>query len=205
MARNLGPKHTLCRRVGERLCNSDKCPVIRRPYPPGAHGNKRLRRQLSGYGLQFREKQKAKVIYGLLERQFRRTFEEAKRRPGNTAQALVELLEARLDNVVFRLGLAKNRAQARQLVSHGHITVNGKRVTIPSYRVRPGQLVAAHEKSRALKHFAEFIVPALEKQEVPGWLAVDPKELSGKVLSVPAADEARQNFDPTLVVEFYSR
>lgn len=205
MARNVGPKHTLCRRVGERLCTTDKCPVVRRPYPPGVHGPKKKRRQLSTYGSQFREKQKAKVIYGLLERQFRGVFEEAKRRAGNTSLALVQLLELRLDNVVHRLGLASTRSQARQLVSHGHLMVNGRRVTIPSYRVKPGDAITVHESSKSLKHFSEKIATALPKHAPPGWLALDAATMTGKVLAPPGQDEVQQNFDPTMIVEFYSR
>ena len=205
MARKLGPKHRLCRRVGERLCSSDKCPVVRRPYPPGAHGPKKSRRQLSTYGVQFREKQKAKVIYGLLEKQFRRTYEEAKRKTGNTSEALITLLELRLDNVVFRLGFAKTRDQARQLVSHGHLLVNGRRVTVPSYRVRPNDIVATAEGNKVSKYWSETVARNLEKYETPSWLLLDAAALSAKILSVPPTAEIKQNFDPTLVVEFYSR
>lgn len=205
MARNLGPKHALCRRLGERICSSDKCPSVRRPYPKGAHGPEKSRRQPSGYGVQFLEKQKAKSIYGILERQFRGTYEEAKRRTGNTAEALVELLESRLDNVVFRLGFAKTRDQARQLVSHGHIFVNGKPVTVPSYRVRPGVEVSIAPRARLFKHVVEHIAPLLAKHTPPSWLLLDAASLSGKMLERPSADEARAHFDPTRIVEFYSR
>lgn len=196
----------MCRRVGERLCTSDKCPVVRRPYPPGAHGTKKQRRKLSTYGVQFREKQKAKIIYGLLERQFRNTYELAKRRAGNTATAFVELLESRLDNVVFRLGFAKTRDQARQLVSHGHITVSGKRVTIPSYRVRAGEVIGIYPTSAARKYFTnDAFVAAMAKYSPPSWLTLDATARTGRVLGRPELDEAKQNFDPKLIVEFYSR
>lgn len=205
MARKLGPKHTLCRRVGERLCNTDKCPVTKRPYPPGAHGNKKMRRQLSTYSQQFREKQKAKVIYGLMERQFRSTYEQAKRRQGNTGEVLIELLERRLDNVVFRLGFAKTRAQARQIVSHGLIAVGGKQVTIPSYRIRPGEVISFSTSGQKSKYLTDAQRVAITKYQAPSWLELKPEELSGRVLGMPVRDESMQNFDPTLVVEFYSR
>lgn len=178
--------------------------MVRRPYPPGAHGPKKIRRKLTAFGTQFREKQKAKIVYGLLERQFRSTFDESKRRKGNTADALIELLESRLDNVVFRLGFAKTRDQARQLVNHGHIDVNGARVTIPSYRVKTGQSVSARSGAKA-KYWSESFRAGLQKYAPPGWLTLDAATLSGKVVDTPTRVEGEQTFDPTLVVEFYSR
>ncbi|OGL72301.1 30S ribosomal protein S4 [Candidatus Uhrbacteria bacterium RIFCSPHIGHO2_12_FULL_57_11] len=204
MARRLGPKHKLCRRVGERLCASDKCPAVRRPYAPGAHGPSQGRLRLTTYGTQLREKQKAKTVYGILERQFRRYFEDAKRKKGDTAEFLIRLLEMRLDNVIFRLGLAKTRDQARQLVSHGHITVDGKRVNIPSFQVRVGQAVAVSDKSKSSPYFAA-VLPGLAKREPPSWLSIDPAAGAGKILSNPSGEELKQNFDTNMIIEFYSR
>jgi small subunit ribosomal protein S4 len=209
MGRRLEPKCKQCRREGEKLflrgerCGTAKCAMIRRSFRPGVHGpQSRLRP--TPYGIQLREKQKAKETYGLLERQFRNYFEKAKKTVGNTAERLVQMLELRLDNVVFRLGLGKSRSQARQMVGHGLIRVNGKRVTIPSYQVKPGDIVAVAEKYRKSK-LLENEGPRLEKLEMPSWLALDAKEMSGKVLNRPQGDELKQNFNPKLIVEFYSR
>lgn len=204
MARYLGPKHRLCRRVGERLCTNDKCPVVRRNYPPGVHGVKG-RGKLTGYGIQLREKQKARWVYGILERQFARYYSEAIRQKGATDVVLVQLLESRLDNVVYRLGLAKTRSGARQLVNHGHITVNGKKVDIASFQVKPGQTVAVDERSLKSPYF-QTVAKIWGKQVVTfDWLALDPNELKGQLLSLPLPKQAGVPFDPKLIVEFYSR
>ena len=194
----------LSRRLGISL-GKDKW-VSRRPYPPGVHGpaqSKRRPRQ-SGYALQLQEKQRAKAIYGLRERQFRTYFDRAKLRKGNTATFLVELLERRLDNVIYRLGFAATRRQARQIVSHRFVEVNGKAVNIPSYQVRPGDQIGVREIKKKKTLAAQMSAQAA-KHELPKWLAGDAAALTGKVTSAPEGEDLRQAFDPTLIVEFYSR
>jgi small subunit ribosomal protein S4 len=194
----------LSRRLGITL-GKEKY-VSRRPYAPGVHGpaqSKRKPRQ-SGYALQLQEKQRAKAVYGIRERQFRKYFEQAKKKPGNTATYLVELLERRLDNVVYRLGIASTRRQARQVVTHGFMSVNGVSVNVPSYQVRPGDIVAVRDTKKK-KGLIPQMAAEVQKRERPKWLAMDAKELSGKVTSVPEGDDLRQMFDPTLIFEFYSR
>lgn len=202
MARFLGPKHKLCRLFGEKLCDSAKCPVARRSYPAGMHGERRKRAKLSGYGKQLREKQKAKRIYGILERQFSNYVAEASRKTGDTSKFLLSYLESRLDNAVFRSGFAPSRAAARQMVSHGHITVNGRKVTIPSYRVKVGDSVGVRAQSAGRKIF-ESLSEKLAKFEFPQWLAVDIKQLTAKVLHAPTLQHP--NFDAKQIIEFYSR
>ncbi len=204
MARYLGSKHRLCRRVGEKLCTSDKCPVTRRNYPPGAHGPSQGKVKLTSFGLQLREKQKAKRVYGILERQFRRYVDKALRQKGNTGEILTQMLETRLDNVAFRLGFGKTRDQARQLVSHGHFTVNGKSVNIPSYELKSGDVVAVASKSVKSKYF-ENIAANLSQYETKGWLTLDAAALSGKMLNLPGGEDLKQNFDAKVITEFYSR
>ena len=204
MARYLGPKHRLCRRVGERMCTNDKCPVVRRNYPPGVHGVKG-RGKLTGFGLQLREKQKARWLYGVLERQFRRYYEEAIRQKGATDVVLVQLLESRLDNVVYRLGLAKTRAGARQLVSHGHITVDSRKVNIPSFRVKPGQTIGVDTHSLHSLYFQTIAKVWGKQVAVNPWIALDPAELKGQLVSLPDRKQVAVPFDPKLIVEFYSR
>lgn len=210
MARYRGPVCRLCRREGTRLylkgerCFSPKCGIERRAYPPGEHAQSRSRRRTSDYGLQLREKQKLRRIYGILERQFRRYFAEAERRPGITGELLLQLLERRLDNVVWRLGLASSRAQARVLIGQGHFTVNGKRVSIPSYLVRVGEKIGVHEKSRRLAP----IVAAAEKaggRRVPSWLQVEGDAMEATVISLPTREEIDTQVEEELVVQFYSR
>jgi small subunit ribosomal protein S4 len=204
MARYTGPKHSLCRRVGERMCTTDKCPVVRRNYPPGVHGPKG-RPRLTGFGLQLREKQKARWVYGILERQFRKYYEEAIHQKGATDMILLQLLERRLDNVVFRMGLAKTRAGARQVVNHGHITVDGKKVDIPSYRVREGQVVAVDSLSTSKPYFAQ-VAKVWGKQPVAAeWLTVDDKAMQAKVLHYPSKEQVGAPFDVKQIIEFYSR
>lgn len=203
MARLLGPKHHLCRRLGERICASDKCPVMRRAYPPGVHGPKGYGR-VTEYGTQLREKQKAKYTYGVMERQFRRYYKQALSQIGNTAELFLQQLERRLDNIVFRLGLARSRSEARQLVSHGWILVNGKRVNIPSYVVKINDTISLKKevvnspRAKIIKEYAESHTPA-------GWLSFDAANLSGKIMGLPGKDDFPQNINMTLVVEFYSR
>lgn len=203
MGRYLGPKHKLCRRVGEKLCGNDKCPVTRRPYKPGVHGPT-ARPRLTGYGIQLVEKQKAKMIYGLLERQFRKYVEEAARSKENTADALLRLLETRLDNVIYRLGYAKTRSQSRQYVSHGHFTVNGRKVTVPSIALRAGDVIGIREQSAKSKMF-EGMKEKLSQNDLPAWLTIDTDTMTAKVVGLPKAVDANPLFDTKQIVELYSR
>jgi small subunit ribosomal protein S4 len=200
----------MCRREGTKLnlkgdkCATAKCPVSRRAFPPGQHGpTQRVR--LTGYGTQLREKQKAKNTYGILERQFRNYFEKAASGSGNTAERFVQLLEMRLDNIVYRLGIAKSRASARQMIGHGSILVDGKKVTIPSYQCVMGEVVtvaARHQKSRS---FQEEQSRQGDNRETPSWIHFDKATVTGKILSKPEGEDLNQNFNPKLIVEFYSR
>jgi small subunit ribosomal protein S4 len=208
MAVYRGPKCRLCRREGVKLflkgekCYSVKCPLERRKYPPGQHGQ--VQRKLQDYGLQLREKQKIKRIYFVLERQFRNYFQEAERLPGLTGENLLRLLETRLDNVVYRLGFAPNRRMARQLVNHGHFLVNGRKVNIPSYRVRPGDVIEVRERSRNIAPM-RFLPQNLAHRRVPEWLEMDMENLRGRVLSLPTRSQIDTDVQEQLVVEFYSR
>ncbi len=204
MGKNQTPIVKLSRRLGITL-GKEKY-VRRRPYPPGIHGpkNARRRKRLSSYGEQLIEKQKAKAIYGVMERQFRNYFEKAARKEGNTSTVLVQLLEMRLDNTVFRLGFAKTRRQARQLVSHGFILVNGKHVDIPSFTVKIGDEISIKE-SKQEKRIVKQIPETLKDSQLPKWLALDQKALVGKVTSIPKNEDLDQVFDPTFIVEFYSQ
>jgi len=208
MARYTGADCRLCRREGVKLflkgdrCYGDKCAIERRPYPPGQAGKKRPRD--SEYRGQLREKQKTKRIYGLLEKQFRGYYTMASRQQGITGENLLVLLESRLDNVVYRLGFAKSRDEARQVTRHNHITVNGRRVNIPSYRVRPGDLVAVGPKSKDLLVIKTALI-ASEKTEVPGWLEVDIEKLQGTILSLPTREMIDAPVREQLIVELYSK
>ena len=208
MARYTGADCRLCRREGIKLflkgdrCYGDKCAIERRPYPPGQAGKKRPRD--SEYRLQLREKQRTKRIYGLLEKQFRAYYELANRQTGITGENLLRILESRLDNVVYRLGFAKSRDEARQVVRHGHITVNGRRVNIPSFRVRPGDLVAVGVKAKDLLVIKTSLI-ASEKIEVPGWLEVDIEKLQGSILSLPTREMIDAPVREQLIVELYSK
>ena len=208
MARNLDAKCRQCRREGEKLflkgekCFTDKCSIDRRSYAPGQHGQKNTR--LSGYAVQLREKQKLRRIYGLLERQFRNTYKEADRRKGITGETLLQLLESRLDTVSYRMGFGASRSEARQIVRHNAILVNGKRVNIPSYHVKPGDevAVAAHAKEHLrIKAAAE----AAESRGFADWIEVDVKELKGKFKALPQRSELPSNINESLVVELYSK
>lgn len=201
MSKVSNAKHRMCRRVGERLCTTDRCPVSRRHAPPGVHGPKGYGK-LTEFGTQLREKQKAKYIYGVMERQFRSYYDKAVNQTGNTAENFLKALERRLDNVVYRMGYAKTRAAARQLVSHGLVTVDGRRVTIPSFQVKTGHVVSLTAKAKK-SPVGEAI--AKSQPQTPSWVAVDTKELTGKVLGFPQKDDFPQNVNMTLVVEFYSR
>jgi small subunit ribosomal protein S4 len=208
MARYTGADCRRCRREGIKLflkgdrCYSDKCAVEKRPYPPGQAGKKRPRD--SEYRVQLREKQKTKRIYGLLEKQFRGYYTLASRQQGITGENLLRILESRLDNVVYRLGFAKSRDEARQIVRHNHIHVNGRRVNIPSYRVRPGDLVAVGPKSKDLLMIKTALI-ASEKIEVPGWLEVDIEKLQGTILSLPSREMIDAPVREQLIVELYSK
>ncbi|MFU0799765.1 MAG: 30S ribosomal protein S4 [Xylanivirga thermophila] len=208
MARYTGSVCRLCRREGTKLylkgdrCYSDKCAISKRPSAPGQHGQSR--RKASEYALQLREKQKARRIYGVMEQQFRNYFEIAERMKGVTGENLLQLLERRLDNVVYRLGFASSRAQARQFVLHGHITVDGKRVNIPSYLVDPGQVVAVAEKSASSMDFFKDLKEQ-GAQTVPAWLQVDYEKLEATVASLPAREDIDVPIEEHLIVELYSK
>jgi small subunit ribosomal protein S4 len=212
MARYNGPVCKLCRREGEKLflkgerCYSSKCAVERRSYPPGEHGFEQQfrRRRTSAYGQQLREKQKLRRIYGVLETQFRRYYREALRLPGITGTNLLALLETRLDNVVYRMGLASSRAQARQLVSHGHIDVNGQRCDIPAALLREGDVVSIHPSSSDRTYFRQ-VREVLAEHAPPAWLSLDPVDGSVHVDHLPSRDDIEVTVDEQLVVEYYSR
>ena len=187
-------------------CDSPKCAVskTRKNYPPGQHGQRRTRRQ-SEYGLQLREKQRVRRYYGILEAQFRRHYDEAVRRGGVTGDNLLQLLESRLDNVAYRMGFADSRAAARQLVRHGHFTVNGRKTDIPSFIVRPGDVLSVKAEKRSKPYFQDFNVQ-LESKRPPDWVSVNVNDLSGKVLSLPTRDQMElPPFNEALIVEYYSR
>jgi len=209
VARYKGPVCRLCRRERMKLflkgdrCFKEKCAIERRGYPPGQHGGRRARRTL-GYGLQLREKQKVKRIYGVLEQQFRNYFKEADRQRGITGENLLVMLERRLDNVVYSLGFAASRAQARQLVRHGHVVVNGKKVSIPSFQVRSEQAVAIKETSRK-NDFIRASVETARGRGVPDWLELDAENFAGRVLRAPTREDIKLPIQEQLIVELYSR
>ncbi len=209
MARYTGPVCRLCRRERMKLflkgdrCFKEKCAIEKRGYPPGQHGQRRGRRTL-GYGLQLREKQKVKRIYGVLERQFRLYFKEADRRRGITGENLLVALERRLDNIVYSLGFAASRAQARQLVRHGHVALDGKKATIPSLQVKAGQTVAVREGSRK-NELIRASVETARGRGVPDWLELDAENFSGRVNSLPTREDIKLPIQEQLIVELYSR
>jgi len=209
MSKNLAPQCKQCRRVGEKLflkgekCQTQKCPVVRRPYPPGIHGPKGKQRQ-TDYGLQLQEKQKAKKFYNLLEKQFRLTIEKSKKQTGDVGENFMRLLEMRLDNVIYRLGFAASHLEARQLVNHGHFTVNGKKVNIPSYQVAAGEVIKIKEASKRAKVFKDIAEKAKKKQR-PSWLNLDTVDLSAKVLHKPKKEDLTANINTQMIVEYYSR
>jgi small subunit ribosomal protein S4 len=209
MARYIGPVCRLCRREGMKLflkgerCYTEKCAIEKRNMPPGMH-TKARRAKLVGYGLQLREKQKVKRIYGVLENQFRRYFEAADRQRGITGETLLQLLERRLDNAIYRLGFATSRAQARQLVRHGHFLINGKKVDIPSYQLRAGDAVTVRQSSQknpAILHAMEEV----KGRGVPAWLSLDAAGVAGKVLSLPTREQINLPVQEQLIVELYSK
>ena len=209
MARNLDPKCKQCRSEGEKLflkgekCFTDKCGIEKRSYPPGQHGQRRGGR-LSDYGVQLREKQKLRKIYGILEKQFRSYYAEADRLKGVTGENLLQLLESRLDNVVYRMGIGVSRSESRKLVRHNSITVNGNRVNIPSYQVKPGDQVAVAEASKnqlRVKAASE----AAEERGFPEWVEVDIKKLTGTFKNKPQRDDLPPTINESLIVELYSK
>jgi small subunit ribosomal protein S4 len=207
MARYTGPSCRQCRREGQKLflkgerCYSGKCAIEKRAYAPGQHGQGRKGKQ-SNYGLQLREKQKAKRFYGLLETQFRNYFDKASKIKGVTGETLLALLETRLDNVVFRMGFASSRKEARQLVNHNHFLVNAKKVNIPSYQVQPGDVIKVKEKSTSSPKFKEIRDMAIS---TPPWITVDTEKLEGKVIAIPRRDEIDTPVAEHLIVELYSK
>jgi len=202
MARYRGPKSKIARKFGEPIFGPDKV-FEHKNYPPGMHGLAAKRKKTSEYGLQLKEKQKAKYTYGILERQFRNLFKKAQASKGVTGEVLLQLLESRLDNVVFRMGIAKSRAAARQFVSHKHITVNGTVVNIPSYQVKPGDLVGVREKSKSL----EEITTSLHSRRSSSyeWIEWDANQMAGKFLNRPEREEIPENIKEQLIVELYSK
>jgi small subunit ribosomal protein S4 len=202
MARYIGPKSKIARKFGEPIYGPDKA-FEHKNFPPGMHGNSKRRKKVSEYGTQLKEKQKAKYMYGVLERQFRNLFEKAHSHKGITGTVLLQLLESRLDNVVFRLGISPSRAGARQLVSHKHITVNGEVVNIPSYTVRPGEIVAVREKSKSLVAINDSL--SSRRHSSFSWLEWNSEAKSGKFLNVPEREEIPENIKEQLIVELYSK
>jgi small subunit ribosomal protein S4 len=208
MARYTGPVCKLCRREGVKLfLKGDKCiakcTLERRSSRPGQHGSSRSRKE-SGYAKQLREKQKVRRTYGILERQFHKHFDAAARRPGKTSENFLQILEMRLDNLVYRLGFADSRAQARQLVNHGHFAVNGRKTDIPSFIAKPNDVISVRERSKGLEYFKTRAL-LLTQKGVPPWLRLDANELSGRVLTIPSRADLELPFDEQLVVEYYQR
>jgi len=210
MARYTGPVCRLCRRDGTKLflkgakCFSEKCPVEKRNFPPGQHGQSKKQKKVVGYGLQLREKQKAKRIYFTLEGQFRAYYEKASNKTGVTGDLLLQQLETRLDNVAYRLGIAQSRRQARQLVRHGHIQVNGRKVNIPSFQCKVGDEIAVREASKSLPALASAIEFASGQRSVT-WIDINRENLSGKILSLPKREEIQLPVNEQLIVELYSK
>jgi small subunit ribosomal protein S4 len=202
MARYTGPKTRIARKFGEPIFGPDKH-LERKNYPPGQHGMTKKRKKASEYGVQLKEKQKAKYTYGMLERQFRNTFEKAQRSKGVTGEVLLQLLEARLDNVVYRLGISPSRAGARQLVSHRHITVNGNTVNIPSYQLKSGDIVGVREKSKSLLQIADSL--RSRHYSKLSWLEWDDTQMAGRFLNLPERSEIPENIKEQLIVELYSK
>ena len=202
MARYTGPKTRIARKFGEPIYGTDKY-FDRKNFPPGQHGINKKRKKTSEYGVQLREKQKTKYTYGVLERQFRNTFEKASRSKGVTGEVLLQFLESRLDNVVFRLGISPSRAAARQLVSHKHITVNGAVVNIPSFQVKPGDIVGVRERSKSLEIIADSLTTR-RYSKLP-WLEWDDAQMAGKFMSVPERADIPEDIKEQLIVELYSK
>lgn len=210
MARYRGSVCRLCRREGMKLflkgerCYTDKCALDKRNYAPGQHGSNKRRPKVSEYGIQLREKQKVKRIYGLLEKQFRLTYQSAEKLKGKTGENLLVLLERRLDNMVYRMGFARSRAEARQIVKHSHISINGKKNNIPSTLVRVEDVISIKDKSQKIASIQESLEAATRKG-LPGWVSVDPAKFEGKVVALPVRDEIGMPIEEQLIVELYSK
>jgi small subunit ribosomal protein S4 len=202
MARYIGPKSRIARKFGDPIYGPDKH-LDRKNFPPGQHGINKKRKKTSEYGLQLREKQKAKYTYGILERQFRNAFEKASRTKGVTGETLLQLLEARLDNTVYRLGIAPTRAAARQFVSHRHITVNGSVINIPSYQLKPGDIIGVREKSKSLESIVDSLTT--RKYSKLSWLEWDDTQMAGKFMNMPARADIPEDIKEQLIVELYSK
>lgn len=210
MARYTGPSCRLCRREGCKLylkgerCMSDKCAIARREQAPGQHGAGSGRRRVKEYSLQLREKQKAKRYYGILEKQFENYFVKADKKEGQTGENLLTMIERRLDNVVYRMGMADSRKEARQLVLHAHFTVNGKKVNIPSYEVRKGDVIALKESSRKLEKF-KVLIENITSRTVPSWMNVDKENIVATIIELPKREDVDFPFEEHLIVELYSK
>jgi small subunit ribosomal protein S4 len=202
MARYTGPKCRKCRRYGVSLCGTAKCAIIRRPNPPGPRSLRR--RKVSDRGLQLIEKQKVRFAYGLMEKQFRDYYDSAVRRPGVTGELLMQRLEERLDNVVFRLGFASTRAQARQLVAHGLVSVNERKLDVPSARVKVGANIGLTDRGKR-SEYAKILQEDIKSRDVPGWLEVNRESLSGRMVAEPGVGDYDAHFNPNAIVEYYSR
>jgi len=208
MAHYTGPVCRICRRLGDKLylkgekCFTPKCTFERRPYPPGPRSMRR--RKVSDRGLQLREKQKARHVYGILERQFQRYYNEAVKRHGISGDNLLRILELRLDNLSYRLGYAESRSQARQLVLHGHVTVNGRKSAIPSHVLKVGDEVGWTERGRRSRHF-EAMKEAIGSRQIPSWLSLDTDSMTGRILAPPEPEEIGARFNTATIVEYYSR
>jgi small subunit ribosomal protein S4 len=208
MARITGAKCRICRRLGTKLflkgtrCDTPKCPIEKENKPPGVHGAKRVR--LTEFGIHLREVQRAKKMYGVMQRQFRRYYDEAIAKPGNTGEYLMQILERRLDNVVYRLRMGASRPQARQLILHGHIRVNGKKVSIPSYQVDAGDVIEASKKDKSKKIIKEAVLNKKD-QQIPSWLKLAEEQATGTVVTLPTAQELQVPVESQLIVEYMSR
>jgi small subunit ribosomal protein S4 len=208
VARYIGALCRICRREGEKLflkgdrCYTEKCGVERRKYPPGQHGQGY--RKLSDYGIQLREKQKVRRMYGILERQFRTYFSDAERKKGITGEVLLQLIETRLDTMVYRMGFAPNRRRGRQVVRHGHILVNGKPVNLPSFSLKEGDVIEVKEASRSIPEIADSLAKA-EHRGLPGWVEVDSANFKGRIVHIPSRDEIQLPVQEQLIVELYSK
>ncbi|MFZ2193395.1 MAG: 30S ribosomal protein S4 [Candidatus Moraniibacteriota bacterium] len=211
MARDTEAKCRKCRRAMEKLflkgdrCNSPKCGMVKRAYIPGVHGKKMSRGNRSEYGIQLSAKQKIKRIYGVMEKQFRKHFDDVRRKKGVTGDLLLIRLETRLDNIVYRMGFAASRAQARQLVSHGLINVDGKKMSIPSCEIKTGQVISIKDSKKGLVYFKNIEPTLKNKKDFPVWINFDSSKLEGTVVSLPSRDDIGTNIDAQVVVEYYSR
>jgi small subunit ribosomal protein S4 len=205
MARYTGPVGKVSRRLNLGITEKGQRILSKRPFPPGQHGPNAKRRKVSEYGVRLVEKQKARFMYGVLERQFRNMFDRARRMPGETGENLFSLLERRLDNVVYRMGMATTRAQARQLVNHGHVTVNGVKTDIPSFTVKVGELIAVRDRSRNLTYFQNVSAAGGSGGRIPAWISLEPNDMAARVVSLPTREDAEQGIRAQLIVEHYNR